>query len=93
LAENGSNYVFNPTGQVIDIGGLICLFDATGPCGGPVKDSQRTKTSDATINTLFVIWGTHTLPGRTEQTATWLASLLTVLGAEVTPVVPASHPG
>ena len=93
LADKGTEYVFNPTGQVINIGGLISLFDAQGPCGGPVKDSQRTKTSDETTHTLFIIWGTLTLPGRSEQTATWLTSLLTDLGATVTRVAPADHPG
>src|SRR5258707_13792991 len=27
-----ANYVFNASGQSIDVGGLLCLFDADGPC-------------------------------------------------------------
>src|SRR6476469_6988014 len=33
LAPPGSSYVFNASGQSIDLGGLLCLFDADGPCG------------------------------------------------------------
>lgn len=76
----GSAYVFNPTGQVIDLGGLACLWDAEGPCGGPVKDSQRTKTHDGTTRTLTVIWGTTALPGRTAQALAWYRALHASLG-------------
>ena len=61
IAEPGTEYIFNPTGQVINIGGLISLFDQMGPCGGPVKDSQRTKTNDETTETMSVVWGTNCL--------------------------------
>ena len=46
VAGTGTSYIFNPTGQTIDLGGLLCLFDAEGPCGNAVKDAQRTKTSE-----------------------------------------------
>lgn len=78
----GTAYVFNPSGQVIDIGGLLSLWDAQGPCGGPVKDSQRTKTHDGTVRTLSVIWGTRALPGRTAQALQWYLELHAELGAE-----------
>src|SRR3954471_9668633 len=45
IAPAGSSYVFNASGQSIDLGGLLCLFDAEGPCANAVKDAQRTKTS------------------------------------------------
>lgn len=77
----GTSYVFNPSGQTIDIGGLVSLWDAEGPCAGPVKDSQRTKTHAGTLRTLSVVWGTLALPGRAEQTAAWYRSLLHALGA------------
>ena len=80
IAEAGTEYVFNPTGQIIAIGGLISLFDHDGPCGGPVKDSQRTKTHEGTIETLSVIWGTKDLPGRSEATAGWYIELIAKLG-------------
>lgn len=76
LCEPGTAYVFNPAGQVIDLGGLICLHDAQGPCGGPVKDSQRTKTHDGTVHTLTVIWGTSDLPGRAQAAWQWYQQLL-----------------
>src|SRR5207302_6487561 len=33
LAPAGASYVFNASGQTIDVGGLLCLFDREGPCG------------------------------------------------------------
>jgi DNA/RNA-binding domain of Phe-tRNA-synthetase-like protein len=83
LVDKGVRYVFNPSGQEIDVGGLICLHDAQGPCGGPVKDSQRTKTHPGTEHTLSVVWGTTSLPGRTEAAAHWYAELMTQLGGVV----------
>jgi DNA/RNA-binding domain of Phe-tRNA-synthetase-like protein len=85
LAPPGCSYVFNPSGQTIDVGGLLCLFDAEGPCGNAVKDSQRTKTSSATRCTLSVIWGTNQLPGRSEAAETWYHQLLASHGAVVQP--------
>jgi DNA/RNA-binding domain of Phe-tRNA-synthetase-like protein len=83
LVPPNTEYVFNPAGQVISIGGLLGLFDDDGPCGGPVKDSQRTKTHENTRQTLSVIWGSIALPGRTEATAEWYARLIEGLGARV----------
>ncbi len=76
LAPAGTNYVFNPGGQTIDVAGLLCLYDADGPCANAVKDSQRTKTDDQTQRTLTVIWGTRALPGHSQQTFEWYESLL-----------------
>lgn len=67
IAPKPTAYVFNPSGQVIDASGLVCLYDAQGPTGTPVKDAQRTKTDAATRNVLVLIWGTHALPGRTAE--------------------------
>lgn len=78
----GTRYVFNPSGQEIDLGGLICLWDAEGPCGGPVKDSQRTKTHEGTTRTLTVIWGSAALPGRTQAAWEWHDTLLRGLGVD-----------
>jgi DNA/RNA-binding domain of Phe-tRNA-synthetase-like protein len=68
IAPAGTSYVFNPSGQVIDASGLVCLYDEVGPTGTPVKDAQRTKTDDATTNVLVIVWGTKALPGRTAET-------------------------
>src|SRR5262245_50560420 len=71
VAPAGASYVFNASGQVIDLGGLLCLFDADGPCGNAVKDAQRTKTGPDTRRTLTLIWGTTALPGRAGQAESW----------------------
>ena len=86
IAPQQSSYVFNQSSQTIDIGGLLCLSDATGPCACAVKDSQRTKTSETTRRTLSLIWGTNKLPGRAEQTEAWYHELLESHGATIEPI-------
>jgi DNA/RNA-binding domain of Phe-tRNA-synthetase-like protein len=81
VAASGASYVFNASGQTIDLGGLLCLFDADGPCANAVKDAQRTKTTDATRRTLSLLWGTTALPGRAAQAETWYRALLEQHGA------------
>lgn len=81
VAGPGASYVFNASGQTIDLEGLLCLFDAAGPCANAVKDAQRTKTHAGTKHALFVLWGTRQLAGRTAATAAWCGELLTRLGA------------
>jgi DNA/RNA-binding domain of Phe-tRNA-synthetase-like protein len=81
IAEAGARYVFNPSGQEIDIGGLWCLHDAQGPCANAVKDSQRTKTHAATVRTLSIVWGTTALEGRAEAAAAWYRAALESAGA------------
>lgn len=81
LAPPGATYVFNASGQSMDLGGLLCLFDADGPCANGVKDAQRTKTAADTRCTVSVIWGTVALPGRTAATAAWYRRLLEQYGA------------
>lgn len=86
IAPAGASYVFNASGQVIDIGGLLCLCDAGGPCANAVKDAQRTKTNDATARTLSIVWGSKALPGRAARTAAWYRALLTEAGARTSDV-------
>jgi DNA/RNA-binding domain of Phe-tRNA-synthetase-like protein len=81
IAPAGASYVFNPSGQSIDLGGLLCLFDAEGPCGNAVKDAQRTKTRPETQQTLSIIWGTSALPDRAAQAEKWYRDLLQKHGA------------
>jgi DNA/RNA-binding domain of Phe-tRNA-synthetase-like protein len=83
IAPQGSSYVFNQSGQVMDLGGLLCLHDADGPIANAVKDSQRTKTNPDTRRTLSLIWGTHKLPGRAADTESWYYELLKAHGATV----------
>ena len=65
----------------IDLAGLLCLFDADGPCANAVKDAQRTKTGPETRRTLSVIWGATALPGRAARTEAWYRELLEQHGA------------
>jgi len=81
LAAEGSAYVFNQGGQTIDLGGLLCLFDADGPCANAVKDAQRTKTTPQTTRTLSILWGSNTLAGRTQRALEWYRALLESTGA------------
>jgi DNA/RNA-binding domain of Phe-tRNA-synthetase-like protein len=81
LASEGQSYAFNASGQTIDLAGLLCLFDADGPCANAVKDSQRTKTHEGTVRTLTVVWGTKALPGRTRAVVEWYTGLLAGAGA------------
>jgi DNA/RNA-binding domain of Phe-tRNA-synthetase-like protein len=92
LAPSGSSYVFNASGQSIDVGGLLALFDAEGPCAGPVKDAQRTKTGPSTQRTLSLVWGTTALPGRASTAAPWYRSLLEQHGARTEVVWPTPSP-
>jgi DNA/RNA-binding domain of Phe-tRNA-synthetase-like protein len=81
VAPPATTYVFNPSGQIIDASGLLCLYDAQGPTGTPVKDAQRTKTHDATTASLAVVWGTRALAGRTADTTRWYRALVGELAA------------
>ena len=85
IAPKGASYPFNTSGQVIDVSGLLCLFDADGPCANAVKDAHRTKTTPDTRRTLSLIWGTVASPGRAAATTKWHRELLANHGAETTP--------
>jgi len=88
LAGPGSSYVFNPSGQVIDVGKLLCLIDAEGPCANAVKDAQRSKTDGETRRTLSLLWSSRELPKRGEAACRWYRDLLAAAGASTTMVVP-----
>jgi DNA/RNA-binding domain of Phe-tRNA-synthetase-like protein len=80
----GSSYVFNRGGQEIDVGGLLCLCDAEGPCANAVKDSQRTKTDDATAAVLVLVWAPRFAGGAHAAAAVaWLGELAERLAATV----------
>jgi DNA/RNA-binding domain of Phe-tRNA-synthetase-like protein len=82
-ASAGHAYVFNAAGQEIDLGGLVCLFDAEGPCGNAVKDAQRTKTNAETTRTLSVLWGCRSHTARLTAAVSWYLELLQRAGARV----------
>jgi DNA/RNA-binding domain of Phe-tRNA-synthetase-like protein len=80
----GSAYVFNRSGQTIDVAGLVSLCDDDGPCANAVKDAQRTKTSADTTRALAVVWGSEGAGGgHCSATARWLREVLERLGASV----------
>jgi DNA/RNA-binding domain of Phe-tRNA-synthetase-like protein len=86
IAPAGTTYPFNPSGQVFDASGLICLFDARGVSATPVKDAQRTKTSAATTRTLCVVWGVASYAAHGAAVAAGYRVLLARLGATVAPI-------
>lgn len=82
LAEPGATYVFNASGQEIDVEGLVCLHDADGPIANAVKDSQRTKTRPETMRTLSVIWGCVGFKDHLDATYEWYTALLAGVARE-----------
>lgn len=90
IAEAGARYVFNRGGQEIDVSGLLCLFDASGPCANAVKDAQRTKTDTDTRATLSVLWGHRELSERLETAEGWYRELLERAGASTSRQAPKS---
>lgn len=86
IAPRGDSYVFNPSGQEMSLGGLLCLYDSEGACINPVRDSQRTKTRPATVETLSVVWAPVSLAERLAETERWYRRLLEDVGAETVTV-------
>lgn len=78
----GERYIFNASGQEIDVEGLVCLFDTEGPCANAVRDSQRTKTHGATTRTLSVVWGTAGHEERLYRATDWYMASLRQVGAD-----------
>lgn len=76
IAPKDASYVFNASGQTIDVEGLLCLFDASGPCANGVKDAQRTKTHAGTRTTLSILWGARALGDRAAKAERWYRDLL-----------------
>jgi len=77
----GERYVFNPSGQAIELEDLLCVCrkvdGAWVPCGNPVKDSMATKTSPATTQVVAVIFApVEEPPGGLRDAAGRFASLL-----------------
>ena len=86
IASSGESYVFNSANQEIDLTGLLCLYDANGPCANAVKDSQRTKTRASTQRTLSVVWGCASYAQRVAEAGRWYRQLLREAGAETAEV-------
>jgi DNA/RNA-binding domain of Phe-tRNA-synthetase-like protein len=62
----GESYIFNPSGQSIDLEDLLCVCRAEGtawvPCGNPVKDAMATKTRESTRAVAAVIYAPSAEP-------------------------------
>jgi DNA/RNA-binding domain of Phe-tRNA-synthetase-like protein len=62
----GESYVFNSSGQSIDLEDLLCVCRAGGdgwiPCGNPVKDAMATKITESTRNVAGVIYAPSSEP-------------------------------
>jgi DNA/RNA-binding domain of Phe-tRNA-synthetase-like protein len=82
IAAEKTEYIFNASGQSIDVGGLLCLFDANGPTANAVKDAQRTKTSGGTTSTLSVLWAPASLAAEAARAFDWYRELLESVGAK-----------
>ncbi|MFH1279769.1 MAG: phenylalanine--tRNA ligase beta subunit-related protein [Candidatus Eisenbacteria bacterium] len=68
LGGEKESYVFNPSGQEIDITGLVCVARAEGEAlGSPVKDSMRTKVHAGTRRVVAVIYGSKVTVGGEEM--------------------------
>lgn len=85
IAPKGTSYVFNATGQELDLGGLVALADGAGFCANAVKDAQRTKTHEGTTRVLVVVWGTHAAANRAVAALAWYEALIAPLGARFSP--------
>lgn len=81
VAPAGASYAFNASDQEIDLTGLLCLYDADGPCANAVRDAQRTKTRHETQATLSVVWGCAGFEARLRDTTQWYRGLLASTGA------------
>jgi len=81
LAPPGSRFVFNVSGQEIDVESLLCLEDGEGPCANAVKDAQRTKTDAQTTSTLTLLWSSSALGDLVDEAEGWAWELLARVGA------------
>jgi DNA/RNA-binding domain of Phe-tRNA-synthetase-like protein len=71
LGHAGERYVFNSSGQEIDVEGLLCVARKDGPAvANAVKDSMLTKTTPETRNVVAVIWASRRVVDRAALTAT-----------------------
>jgi hypothetical protein len=77
IGNEGEQYIFNPSGQIIDCKGLVLLSDSNGPCANPVKDAMRTKTDDSTVETITVLWGSREVSSIVNDTFCWYKELIT----------------
>jgi DNA/RNA-binding domain of Phe-tRNA-synthetase-like protein len=78
---HGESYIFNPSGQSIDLEDLLCVCRKNGeswqPCGNPVKDAMATKIGELTSGVAAVVYAPLTDPKEDlESAAACFAALL-----------------
>jgi hypothetical protein len=80
--REGESYVFNPSGQVLGLQDLLLLsrLPSDTACASPVKDSQATKTHQATTRVLGVIYAPEALSSEAGAAAERMAQLITRFG-------------
>ena len=79
VGTEGEAFVFNASGQVIDVTGLLSLARAGGAAiANPVKDSLATKTDARTTRVLALLYGTRRIwsPVDVRDQASRLGALL-----------------
>jgi DNA/RNA-binding domain of Phe-tRNA-synthetase-like protein len=79
IGAEGEGYIFNPSGQWLDVKRCIVVCGADGaPLGTPVKDSMAGKVFDGATHFLGVIYGAAGLYDRTrlQEIADRMADLL-----------------
>lgn len=74
----GESYVFNHTGQTIELRDLLLAATLPGdePCVNAVKDAMRTKVQADTREVLVIVYGTRALRARVEEAASRFAARL-----------------
>jgi DNA/RNA-binding domain of Phe-tRNA-synthetase-like protein len=77
----GESYIFNPSGQSIDLEDLVCICRSAGslwkPCGNPVRDAMETKVREGARSVAAVIYAPRTEPpAGLEAAAARFAALL-----------------
>lgn len=76
----GEQYVFNTSGQSMDIAGLpvVCRGPAREPVGNAVKDSMACKVHAGTRSALYVVYGGRSLLGQLRACLVDLSRVLQV---------------
>jgi len=74
----GESYVFNPSGQVLELRDLLLAAraDSDRPCASPIKDSQETKTDADTRDALFLVWAPSSLADAARRVSERMAALV-----------------
>jgi DNA/RNA-binding domain of Phe-tRNA-synthetase-like protein len=77
----GESYIFNPSGQSINLEDLLCVCRCEDgnwfPCGNPVKDAMATKIRESTCSLAAVVYAPSSDPrAELDAAAEKFASLL-----------------